>query len=703
MSITRSMEGLASTSRNADIGLAVAVVMIIALLVLPLPTLIMDLMLVLSIGVAVLVLLVSLYTTEPLEFSTFPALLLLLTLFRLALNVSSTRLILGTGDAGAVIEAFGEFVVGGNYVVGIILFLILVIINFIVITKGSGRVAEVAARFTLDAMPGKQMAIDADLNAGLLDEAEARRRREEITRSADFYGAMDGASKFVKGDAIAGLLITGINIVAGILIGVLQRGMPMGEAASHYTILTVGDGLVSQIPALVISTAAGIMVTHASGGGARMGTSLARQISAQPKAMWIASGVLATLGVVPGLPALPFLALAGGAALLARSATNGERVRLAAATVGDAVEVEAEVEPNAMRDLLQIETIELEIGYALVPLVDENHGGDLLERITLLRKQAAQDLGILIPPVRIRDDIRLPANEYVIKLRGSEIARAEVVPRYCLALDTGEVVRPVEGVETVDPSFGMPARWIPRSSRGEAEAVGYNVVEPTTVIATHLMEMLKQYAGDLIGRQEVQEMLDTLKQTHPALVEEVVPAKISLGVLHRVLQRLLRERVPIRDLVTILEALGDAADQNNDPEALTERVRRALSNQIARQYMDENGEIHGITVGARLEAALMGLFSPRAGATSTLALNPDSLANLLTALRRMLASHAERGNPVPLITPPALRVGIRRLIEPVLPALPVVSLSELPPHVSVGSLATWELGEEREPVNRRDA
>ena len=703
MSLGRSVEGLASTSRNADIGLAVAVVMIIALLVLPLPPFVMDLMLVLSIGVAVVVLLVALYTTEPLEFSSFPALLLLLTLFRLALNVSSTRLILGTGDAGEVIESFGEFVVGGNYVVGIILFLILVIINFIVITKGSGRVAEVAARFNLDAMPGKQMAIDADLNAGLLDEAEARRRREEITRSADFYGAMDGASKFVKGDAIAGLLITAINIVAGILIGVVQRGMPFSEAAERYTILTVGDGLVSQIPALIISTAAGIIVTHSSGGGTRMGTALARQVSAQPKAMWIASGVLASLGVVPGLPTLPFIALAGGAALLARAATNGERVRLAAATVGEAVEVEPELEPNAMRDLLQIETIELEIGYALVPLVDESHGGDLLERITLLRKQAAQDLGILIPPVRIRDDIRLPANEYVIKLRGSEIARAEVVPRYCLALDTGEVVRQVEGVETVDPSFGMPARWIPRSSRGEAEAVGYNVVEPTTVIATHLMEMLKQYAGDLVGRQEVQEMLDTLKQTHPALVDEVVPAKVSLGVLHRVLQRLLRERVPIRDLVTILEALGDAAEQNPDPEALTERVRRALSNQIARLYMDENGEIHGITVGTRLEAALMGLFSPRAGATSTLALNPDSLANLLTSLRRMLATHGERGNPVPLITPPALRVGIRRLIEPVLPALPVVSLSELPPHVSVGSLATWELGEEREPMNRRDA
>ncbi|HUE96617.1 MAG TPA: flagellar biosynthesis protein FlhA, partial [Longimicrobiaceae bacterium] len=552
--------------RNAEIGLAVSVVFIIALLILPLPAFLLDLFLALSIALSLMILLVALYTANPLDFSSFPAVLLLLTLFRLALNVSSTRLILSEGKAGSVIQAFGQFVIGGNYAVGLILFLILVGINFIVITKGAGRVAEVAARFTLDAMPGKQMSIDADLNAGLIDESEARRRRDEISRQADFYGAMDGSSKFVKGDAVAGLLITGINIVGGIFIGMVQRGMPLDRAASTYTMLTVGDGLVSQIPALVVSTAAGIMVTHAAG-GTRMGSAFAMQLGSNPKPMWIASGVLATFGLIPGLPFLPFMALGVGIAALAHVAGKGEKERYQLAAAAHTAELEAPQEESPMRDLLQIDPIELEVGYALIPLVDDNQGGDLLERISLLRKQAALELGILVPPIRIRDDIRLPANEYVIKLRGAEIARSEVMPRFLLALDTGGVIREVDGVETVDPSFGMPALWIAPSRRVEAESFGYVVVEPPTVVATHLMEILKGNAGELLGRQDVQEMIDALKKSHPALVEDVVPGKISLGVLHRVLQRLLKERLPIRDLVSILEALGDAAEQTKDPEA----------------------------------------------------------------------------------------------------------------------------------------
>jgi len=678
--------------RNAELAVIIGVVFVVVLLVLPLPEALLDLMLALSIATSLVVLLVALYTTDPLEFSVFPTLLLLLTLFRLALNVASTRLILSKGSAGTVIEAFGQFVVGGNYAVGVVIFLILIAINFVVITKGAGRVAEVAARFTLDAMPGRQMSIDADLNAGLIDDAEARRRREEIAREADFYGAMDGAAKFVRGDAIAGLLITGINILGGIFIGVVQRGMPIGRALSQYTILTVGDGLVSQIPALIVSTAAGIMVTHSAAGN-RLGIVLVDQIARQPRAMWASSGMLAALGLVPGLPTIPFFALAGAVAAGAYASGRRERRRAQAATVTTAAPTALPAAPakeSPVHDLLQIDPVELEVGYGLIGLVDEGQGGDLLERIRLLRKQAALEMGLLIPPIRIRDDVRLAPNEYVVKLRGSEIARGEVMPRQLLALDTGGVIRPVPGQETRDPSFGMPARWIAPERRAEAEAAGYVVVEPTTVVATHLMEVLKANAADLLGRQDVQEMVDALKETYPALVDEVIPAKVSLGVLHRVLQRLLRERVPIRDLVTILESLADVADQTRDPEALTEHVRRALGKAIAEQYVDETGSIRCFTIGPRLEAALMELFNPRQSKGAGF-VNPDTLTAVLRRLDDLVREHGGDGRPVPVITPPGLRVGVRRLIEPVMPHVPVLSLAELPSHVNLQSLATWEL------------
>ena len=675
----------------AEVGLAVAVMFVIAVLIVPLPGVLLDLFLVTSISLSLVVLLSALYTTNPLDFSSFPSLLLLLTLFRLSLNVASTRLILTHGEAGRVIQAFGEFVIGGNYAVGLVLFLILIGINFIVITKGAGRVAEVAARFTLDAMPGKQMAIDADLSAGLIDEHQARRRREDISRQADFYGAMDGSSKFVKGDAVAGLLITFINIIGGIFIGVVQKGMPFSQAVSTYTILTVGEGLVAQIPALIVSTAAGIMVTHSSG-TTQMGSVVAGQMSRHPRAMWIAAGVLGTFALIPGLPMMPFIVLAGGMAALARLAGKAEvkRNELAATPISAAPD-DAPATPDPMRDLLQIDPIELEVGYALIPLVDERQGGDLLDRISMLRKQAAVELGILIPPVRIRDDIRLPSNEYVVKLRGSEMSRGEVMPRFLMALNTGGVISPIEGIDAIDPSFGMPARWIAANRRGDAEAYGYVVVEPSTVVATHLMEVLKANAADLLGRQDVQEMVETLKKTHPALIEDIIPAKVSLGTLHRVLQRLLRERIPIRDLVTILEALGDAADTTKDPEALTEQVRRAMTNVIARLYAEGDGSVRGITMGPKLETALMGLFSPRTAQPGLQLLNPDSLASLLRDLNAMSSAHAVEGRPIPLVTPPSLRVGVRRLIEPVLPSLPVVSLAELPPAVNLNSVALWEL------------
>jgi flagellar biosynthesis protein FlhA len=682
---------VAPSKGNAEVGLAIAVVFVIALLIVPLPGVMLDMLLVTSISLSLVVLLSALYTTNPLEFSSFPGLLLLLTLFRLALNVASTRLILTHGEAGHVIQAFGEFVIGGNYAVGLVLFLILIGINFIVITKGAGRVAEVAARFTLDAMPGKQMAIDADLNAGLIDENDARRRREEISRQADFYGAMDGSSKFVKGDAIAALIITFINIIGGIFIGVVQKGLPFSQAVSTYTILTVGEGLVSQIPSLVVSTAAGIMVTH-SAGSTQMGTVVASQMTKHPRAMWIAAAVLALFSVVPGLPMLPFLSLAAVLGMLARSASAAEKKRAQnAISALTAPKTESPTSTDPMKDLLQIDPIELEVGYALIPLVDERQGGDLLDRISMLRKQAAVELGILIPPVRIRDDIRLPSNEYVIKLRGSEMARGEVMPRFMMALNTGGVISPIEGIDAVDPSFGMPARWIAANRRADAEAYGYVVVEPSTVVATHLMEVLKANAAELLGRQDVQEMVETLKKTHPALVDDIVPTKISLGTLHRVLQRLLRERIPIRDLVTILEALGDSADTTKDPEALTEHVRRSLSNVIARLYSEPDSSVRGITMGPRLEQALTGLFSPRTAQPGVAMLNPDALARMLRDLNEMSQAYSSEGRPVPLVTPPSLRVGVRRLIEPVLPSLPVISLAELPTAVNLHSVAMWEM------------
>lgn len=680
-----------SLQRHGEIIVVVGIVFVVGLLVLPLPPIVLDLFLALSIAFSLLVLLVALNTERPLDFSSFPALLLILTLYRLSLNVSSTRLILGRGEAGSVIESFGEFVIGGNYVVGVVIFLILIGINFIVITKGAGRVAEVAARFTLDAMPGRQMSIDGDLSAGLIDDDTAKKRREEVSQEADFYGAMDGAAKFVRGDAIAGLLITAINIVGGLFVGVVQRGMPLSRALSEYTVLTVGDGIVSQVPALIISTAAGIMVTSTS--GERVASALIRQLTREPLPMWIASGFLGALAVVPGMPTVPFLALSGGCALAARySGTELERKKV---EVGSgATEVGGDAPPeerSPVHDLLQIDAVELEVGYGLIPLIDEAQGGDLLGRIKLLRKQAALDIGILVPPIRIRDDVRRGVNEYVVKIRGTEVARGEIQPRLLLALDTGGVIEEVEGEDTFDPSFGMPAKWVAERTRSDAEAAGYVVVEPSTVLATHLMETLKNNAADLLGRQDVQEMIDALRESYPALVEEVVPNLVPLGILHRVLQRLLQERVPIRDMVTVLETLADVAEQTKDPEVLTEHVRRSLSNAIGDRFIGPDGAIRGITIGPTLEAALMSLFSPRANRSPDDLVDPDMLTALLGRLDDLTRAYSEEGRPIPVITPPGLRVGIRRLIEPVLPNVPVISLAELPPQANLQSVAIWEM------------
>jgi flagellar biosynthesis protein FlhA len=679
---------------GAETWLAIGVVAVVALLVVPLPPFALDAFLALSLALGIVVLLVTLSCRDPLEFSIFPSLLLLITLLRLGLNVSSTRLILAHGHAGQVIAAFGSFVIGGNFVVGLVIFLILVVINFMVITKGAGRIAEVAARFTLDAMPGRQMSIDADLGAGLIDEVEARRRREEISRYADFYGSMDGAAKFVRGDAVAGLIITFINLVGGFVIGMTQQGMTAMDALSTFTSLTVGDGLVTQIPALVVSTAAGILVTYGSGGVA-MAPSIASQLTRSVRSMWTAAGLLGALALIPGFPPLPFLALAGVTGTVAwaagrRRAAAGSGAERSAEGREAAAPAATPAGVPALAEVLAVEPLEVEIGYALVPLVDEAQGGDLLQRIGILRKQLAFELGIIVPPARIRDNIQLGASEYVIRLRGARVAGGELAPRQQLALDTAGTATRIEGVHTADPTFGIPAVWIPADQRDRAEAAGYTVVEAPTVLSTHLMETIREHAAELLSRQNVRELLDALRETHPALVDDVVPHKLGLGAVHRVLQRLLREGVPVRDLVTILEALSDAADSTKDPEVLVEHVRRALAGVIVAMLGGPEHPVRALTVGPRLEVALMQLFSPRPrdGARAP---DPEDLTAALQSLVRLANDWRRDGQLPPLVTPPGLRVGIRRLVEPVLPRLPIVSLGELPTQTPIQNLATWEL------------
>jgi flagellar biosynthesis protein FlhA len=675
---------------SAETFLAIGVVIVVALLVVPLPPFMLDAFLALSFALSIVILLVALSAKDALELNIFPSLLLLITLFRLGLNVSSTRLILSRGHAGQVIAAFGNFVIGGNVVVGLVIFLILVVINFVVITKGASRIAEVAARFTLDAMPGRQMSIDADLGAGLIDETEARRRREEINRYADFYGSMDGAAKFVRGDAIAGIIITAINLVGGFIIGMTQHGLTAAESLGTYSSLTVGDGLVTQIPALIVSTAAGILVTYGSR-GVGMAPSIGTQLASNPRALWTASGILGAFALIPGLPAVPFLSVAALSGLIAYRIQK--RPAVAAGVDLEAAPTATTPEATRVQEILAVEPLELEIGYGLIALVDEAQQGDLLTRIGILRKQLALELGILVPPVRVRDNIQLPAHAYAIKLRGVRVAGGETLPRYLLALNTRGRAGRIDGITTIDPSFGIPAVWISPAQRVQAEAEGYTVADPATVLTTHLMETIRERAADLLTRQATRDLLDGLKETNPALVEDIVPGRVQLGTLHRVLQRLLREGMPIRDLATILETLSDAADQSKDPEVLTEHVRRALSLVILQTLGRADAVLEVIAVGPRLEVALMQMFSPRASEGSR-GLEPEQLTAALEALHRIVESTKRDGSPTPLVTPPALRIGIRRLIEPSFRRLPVISLAELPAQTQIKTVAVWELSNE---------
>lgn len=671
--------------RHSDVMLAIGVLGILLIMMVPVPTWLMDLMLAANITIGIVILLTSIYVLKPLDFSVFPSLLLLTTLFRLALNVASTRLILlhgqeGPAAAGRVIEGFGQFVVGGNTVVGLILFLILVLINFIVITKGSTRIAEVAARFTLDAMPGKQMAIDADLNAGLIDDKTARTRREFVAREAEFYGAMDGASKFVRGDAIAGLVITAINIFAGLIIGTMQQGMPLSDAVHVYSILTVGDGLVSQIPALVISTAAGIIITRA-GGEAALPQELSRQFTQNPKVHMVGSGALFLMALVPGLPFIPFLLLSATLGITAWYLHTSEAAKTAAnALETDLTPLEAKPEER-LSELLTVDPIRLEVGYGLIDLVESGHDSNLLDRLQAVRRQIARDIGFILPPVHIKDNLQLGVGDYRVLIRGAEIGRGEIRPRNLLALEGQQTGEPVEGVATQEPAFGLPALWIDNDKRQQAELSGYTVVEPATVIVTHITELLRRHAYEILDRAQVRELLDNLSERYPKIVEDIVPGQVSLGLLQNVLQRLLAEWVPIRDLMLILETLSDAGE-THDIDTLVERVRARLGRSIVQHHLNDQGELRVFTLESELEQNMNERAASQSGAA--IPMDIQHWQRFTTRLSDAVARH-DVDTPV-ILTSPQLRNPLARALSRIMPRIAILSIAEVPSNITVHPL-----------------
>ncbi|MCH8927753.1 MAG: flagellar biosynthesis protein FlhA [Candidatus Marinimicrobia bacterium] len=661
---------------------AVGIIGIIGVMIIPLPSYLLDILLALNITLALIVIMVSMYTSEPLQFSVFPGLLLIMTLFRLSLNIASTRLILSEGYAGDVIEAFGTFVISGNYVVGFIIFLILVIINFVVITKGAGRIAEVSARFTLDALPGKQMAIDADLNAGLIDDRDARERREKISREADFYGAMDGASKFVRGDAIAGLIITIINIVGGLIIGVGQNNMELSEAVTTYTKLTVGDGLVTQIPALLISTASGLIVSRAAS-DSNVGQAIITQLLSKPRALGSAAVVIFIFGLAPGLPTLPFFILSIVTGGLAYTQMQTDKAEIEE-------EIEEEVTDEGPHDeikaLLQVDPLELEIGYGLIHLVDESQGGDLLHRVSSIRKQMAMEMGIIVPPIRIRDNLKLASNDYMVRIRGNDVAKGEILPNHLLVLNPEVLDSSMPGEDTTEPTFGMPAKWIPESQKTLAEAVGATVVDPETVLATHLMDVFKLNANQLLSRQDVQVLINNVKETNPTVVDELIPGLLNVGTIQKVLQNLLKEKVPLKDLVYILEVLADFAPQTKDPELLTEYLRTYLAETISQTFRNEDGRLYAITLDPSVESEIVAAAVPKTGSPNEIGLPPDRIRDIYKELRPLVKRMNMEGRQAIVICSPQARPFFRALVEPTFPTMAVLSYSELTPQTELQSI-----------------
>ncbi len=677
----------------SDIAVSVLVLLVVAMMIIPLPPPLLDVLLVFNLTFAMVVVLVTMYTTEPLDFGVFPSLLLLTTLLRLALNVSSTRLILLHAYAGEVIEQFGSFVVGGNPVVGFVVFVILVVVQFVVITRGAERVAEVAARFTLDAMPGKQMSIDADLNAGLIDDDEARRRRREIERESDFYGAMDGASKFVKGDAIAAIVITLINIIGGLIVGVLQQGLPLAESLMTYTLLTVGDGLVSQLPALLISVSAGIAVTRAAS-DVELGSDVASQLLQKPRALYIAAALLLAFGVVPGLPAPPFLILAAASALVARNLSQATATEAAEADRREAEEAEEEKKgpegPEEMARMLQVDPVAVELGYGLLPLAEEKKGEGLMDRIGLLRRQLATELGMVLPLVRLRDNMTLDANSYAIKLRGVVVAEGELMADRHLAMDPGDAEDDVSGIETVEPAFGLPAKWVASEDTDRAEILGYTVVDPSSVLMTHVAEVLKRHAHELLSRQETKIILDAVSESTPAVVDELVPDVVRLGDIQKVLQNLLREGVPIRDLLTIFETLADYGPMMQDTDRLSEIVRQSLYRTISGQLPVQEGRLRVIILDPAVEQAVLDSLEQTENGTF-IALDPDVQASIIRSAQEISNDLLERGVEPVVLCSPTVRFYFRRITEEPVPELKVVSYQEVEPSIEIEAVGKVDL------------
>ncbi len=668
-----------------QLAVVLVVVLIITMLIIPLPSWMLDFFLTINICISFAVLLLTMNVKKSLEFSVFPTLLLLTTLFRLSLNVSSTRLILLNAEAGAVIDAFGNVVAGNNTVVGFVMFIILTIIQFMVITKGSERVAEVAARFTLDAMPGKQMSIDADLNAGLINEMDARARRREVERESDFYGAMDGASKFVKGDAIAGILITFINIIGGFIIGATQKGFSIQESLRTYSLLTVGDGLVSQIPALLLSTATGILVTRAAAED-HLGADLTKQLLAYPKNFYFVSGMIAFFALIPGMPKFSFLSMA---AVVAYFAYHLSKVKIKPSEEldvdGEPAAGEEQKGPENVSSLLQIDPMELEIGYRLIPLVDPAQGGDLFERVTMIRRQTALELGMVLPPIRIRDNMQLSPTAYVIKIKGIEIAGGEIIPNYFLAMDPGIVAQSIDGIPTTEPAFGLPALWITENQRDEAEIAGYTVVDPPSVLATHLTEVIKSHAYELLGRQEVQSLINNVKEDYSVVVNELIPNLMSVGEIQKVLVNLLKEGIPIRNLVTILETLADNALMTKDIEYLTENVRQSLARQITKMVQAEDGIIRVITVDPQLEQILMKI-QKESKETGGVSMDPRLIQGIYDRLGELVKEVTGSGYQPVILCSPAIRLTFRKLTERLAAKIMVLSYNEIIAEAEVHSV-----------------
>jgi len=677
-----------SFGKYSDILLAFSLILILGLMLIPLPAGWLDFLLALNITISILILVVSLYINSPLDISIFPGLLLVLTLFRLGLNISSTRLILIEGYAGKVIESFGTFVVAGNYVVGFIVFIILVVIQFIVIIKGAGRISEVAARFTLDAMPGKQMAIDADLNTGLINESDARKRRDVISREAEFFGAMDGASKFVKGDAIAGLIINGINIIGGFIIGVAQRGMSFTDAIQSYTILTIGDGLVSQIPALVIATAAGLVVTRSASGTA-LDLQMKTQLFSNPRVLGTVSGTSFMLAFIPGMPMFPFVFFSTILGIIS-FVTNKSKKAISAASVEKEVMTSEPIEEK-LEQYLQVDPIEVEIGYGLIGLVDEKQGGNLFEKISSTRKLIALEYGVLIPPVRVRDNLQLLPNEYIIKIKGNIVSKYEIYPEMMLAMNPGSIKETLSGLPTTDPAFGIQGFWINKEEKEKAEMLGFTVVDCISVLTTHMQELLKKNFDKILTRQDIKQLLENLKKDYPAVIEEINPDTLNLGMIQKVLQNLLKENIPIKDFVQILEALIDYSKTTKNIDVLTEYVRHTIGETIGNIYRDQNGIIHAVALSENLENAITKSLQSQKDNIVALGLHPNILRELNTQIQTTIEKFNSLGYPAVLLTSATIRPYLYRLINSSFPELIVLSYTELPANIELEFIGKIEV------------